>query len=353
MILVTGGAGFIGTNLVKFLLQKKHKVLVLDNLLIQTGKNNISPFKKNNNFFFSKGDIGNKLTVKNILKKYKPTYIINLAAETHVDKSIKDPNKFIKSNIVGVLNLLECSREYWNKLDLKKKKEFRFLHISTDEVFGSLKKNEKPFSEENKYYPSSPYSASKASADHLVNAWNITYKLPTLISNCSNNFGPYQYFEKLIPLTIINAINEKEIPVYGNGKQIRDWLFVNDHCLAIYKLLKKGKIGETYNIGGKSEKTNLETIKEICNYLDIIKPRKNKKKYKELITHVNDRPGHDERYGVSIKKINNHLNWKPLNNFKDSIKKTVDWYLLNQNWLSNSESVEFKKWLKIQYQTKN
>ena len=349
MILVTGGAGFIGTNLVNFLLQKKYKVLVLDNLSLQTGKNNILTFKKNKDFFFLKGDINNKIIVKDIFKKYKPTYVINLAAETHVDKSIKNPNKFIKSNIVGVLNLLECSREYWNKLDLKSQKDFRFLHISTDEVFGSLSKNEKSFSELNKYYPSSPYSASKASADHLVNAWNITYKLPTLISNCSNNFGPYQYFEKLIPLTIINAICEKEIPVYGNGKQIRDWLFVNDHCLAIYKLLKKGKVGQTYNIGGESEKTNLETIKEICIYLDTIKPRNNNKKYHELIKHVKDRPGHDERYAVSIKKIKNDLKWKPLSNFKDSIKQTVDWYLLNQEWLKKSESSEFKRWLKLQY----
>ncbi len=349
MILITGGAGFIGTNLVSLLLSKGEKVLVIDNLSLPSCKLNIKQFKKSKNFLFKKIDIINYKRIEEVFEQHTPSSVINLAAETHVDKSILNPVNFVKSNIYGVFNLLEISRNYYNKLNRSKKNKFKFIHISTDEVYGSLKSNSKKFTESNKYLPSSPYSASKASSDHLVNAWYKTYGLPTVISNCSNNFGPHQYFEKLIPLTIINALNNENIPIYGKGHQIRDWLYVKDHCDAIYKLLKFGAIGETYNIGGGNEKSNNDTVRSICSYLDKIRPLNKKKKYSDLIVHTKDRPGHDLRYAVNSHKIKKQLNWRPKYNFQLGINETVEWYLANPDWLKISETRSFKRWKILQY----
>lgn len=349
MILVTGGAGFIGTNLVNFLLRKNEKIILLDNLSIPTGKKNLQSTHNHKNLKFFRGNIGDKKIVEKILKKYRPKTIINVAAETHVDQSIKYPQKFISSNILGVYNLLECARRYVSENNKIKKSSFRFIHISTDEVFGSLKKNEKPFGEKNRYIPSNPYSASKAAADHLVNAWHVTYNLPTIVTNCSNNYGPYQYFEKLIPLTIIRALSENKIPIYGKGNQIRDWLYVEDHCSAIYTVLKKGKVGSSYNIGGGCEKKNLSTVKAICKYLDKVRPRKSGKKYSELILFIEDRPGHDFRYAISSRKMFREFKWKPKVNFSAGLEKTINWYLENIDWVNISKNSVFKNWEKTQY----
>ena len=331
--LVTGGGGFIGSTFIKEVLKnKKNKVCNLDKITYASNLSILSSFKKNRNYIFFKNNLQNYKNIHTILKNFKPNFIIHFAAESHVDRSIANPIDFAQSNILGTMNLLEASRLYWNKLSSNKKKTFRFLNISTDEVFGSLGKKGL-FNENSNYDPSSPYSASKASSDHLVRAWNKTFKIPTIITNCSNNYGPFQYPEKLIPLTIINALNFKKLPIYGNGKQIRDWLHVNDHVSAILRIINDGNVGHTYNIGANNEKSNIEIVKQICFILDELQPILNKKikSYSELINFVKDRPGHDLRYAIDAKKIKKEIKWKPDIEFKKGIKETVKWYIENKN----------------------
>jgi len=335
-ILVTGGAGFIGSNFViNWLSNSDELVINLDKLTYAGNLQNLESLIANNKYIFIQGDICDSNLVVKILDKYKPRFIINFAAESHVDRSIDGPNEFIQTNIVGTFQLLESARNYWNKLNNIEKIDFRFLHISTDEVYGSLELNEEPFTELNRYQPNSPYSASKASADHLVRSYFHTYGLPILTTNCSNNYGPYQFPEKLIPLTINNAINGRSLPIYGDGSQIRDWLHVYDHCSAINKVIKIGKIGEVYNIGGNNEKTNLEVVQYICNILDRILPRDDGQLYRSQITFVEDRAGHDFRYAINSSKLKNQLNWAPDETFETGIIKTVEWYLDNSEWLEN------------------
>ena len=337
-ILVTGGSGFIGSNFIHYLLEKKdHSVLNVDCLTYAGNEKNNTLFLNNPNYKFFKADISSSSEIKRILEKNKVDFLVNFAAESHVDRSIDSPTDFLKTNVFGTFNLLKLSKEL-----LCGNKKFRFLHVSTDEVYGTLKADEESFTELNQYAPNSPYSASKASSDHFVRAWFHTYNLPVLTTNCSNNYGPFQYPEKLIPLTILNAILGKKIPIYGDGKNIRDWLYVKDHCDAIYRVITNGKIGEVYNIGGNNEKTNLEVVSTICNILDDLYPiskniniPKNLKKYSDLITFVKDRAGHDFRYSINSSKINDELGWKPKETFDSGIKKTVSWYLDNQNWLNN------------------
>lgn len=351
-IIVTGAAGFIGTNFVLNSISRsneKTKIVSFDKLTYAGNFENLRPILNNKNHKFVKGDINDDKIIKRILNREKPRAIINFAAESHVDRSIKGPAEFIQTNIFGTYKLLEQTRKYYEKLTNSEKTSFRFLHISTDEVYGSLKKNEKPFSEKNNYYPNSPYSASKASSDHLVRAWKETYNIPVITTNCSNNYGPYQFPEKLVPLCIINAINNKPLPIYGNGKQIRDWLHVQDHCSAITLVLKKGIIGETYNIGGGNEKTNLEVVNLICEILDKILPKKNGVSYKKQITFVKDRPGHDQRYAINSRKIKTKLNWKPKENFNSGINKTIQWYLSNKLWVKNIQSGNYMKWINKHY----
>ena len=328
-ILVTGGCGFIGSNFIQYTLQKYPKISIinLDKLTYAGRVTNLSSLT-NQRYAFIKGDICNRDLVDSLFKKYNFDSVIHFAAESHVDRSIDEPEKFINTNILGTLNLLEHSRKYYIK---SKNNSFRFLHISTDEVFGTLGDIGK-FIEETPYDPSSPYSASKAGSDHLVRAWHKTYALPTLITNCSNNYGPYQFPEKLIPLMIINAINDKPLPVYGTGKNIRDWLYVIDHCEAILTVLSRGKVGQTYNIGGGNEVENLEVVKIICNVLDRLLPKKNSNSYKELIRFVKDRPGHDFRYAIDTTKINSKLGWYPKESFESGLEKTIKWYIKNAVW---------------------
>jgi dTDP-glucose 4,6-dehydratase len=334
MIIVTGGSGFIGSNFIKgWLSENDESVLNIDKLSYAASRNNLKDIVSDPRYFFSKGDICNKDFLKHQIKKYNPRAIIHFAAESHVDRSISSPKIFLDTNIIGTFNLLEVAKDYIEYTDAKDTKDFRFIHISTDEVYGSLHENEKPFTENNQFKPNSPYSASKASSDHLVRAYFKTYSLPCIITNCSNNYGPYQFPEKLIPLVINNCLNLKPIPVYGNGLQIRDWLHVEDHCKAIKLVLKKGKIGQTYNIGGKNEKLNIDVINTICEILDKIRPNKSVSSYKSLISHVEDRPGHDIRYAINSSKISNDLEWNPTYDFDAGIFSTIEWYLNNKNWL--------------------
>ena len=328
-ILVTGGCGFIGSNFIIHLINKNKnvKIINLDKLTYAGNSKNLSLVNKDN-YSLIKGDICDRKLLKSLFYKYEFNSIVHFAAESHVDRSIDDPSQFIKTNIFGTYNLLECSTEYF--LD-KKNDNFRFLHVSTDEVFGSLE-DEGRFTENSPYDPSSPYSASKASSDHLVRAWHRTYGLPILLTNCSNNYGPFQFPEKLIPLMIINALNEKPLPIYGNGENIRDWLYVMDHCDGIYSVLRKGKNGDTYNIGGDNEIKNKDVVKTICNILDNIKPRKNNESYLNLIKYVNDRPGHDFRYAIDATKIKSEIQWAPSETFESGIHKTIQWYLENPGW---------------------
>ena len=331
-ILITGGAGFIGSNLVRFIIKNsEHTVINIDKLTYAGNLISLKDIEDNSKYTFEKADICDFDRIKNIFEEYNPDAIMHLAAESHVDRSIDGPSDFINTNIVGTYNMLQISYNYYKKLDSEKKKKFRFLHISTDEVFGSLGK-EGFFTEVTPYSPRSPYSASKASSDHLVRAWYHTFGLPTLITNCSNNYGPYQFPEKLIPVVILNAINGKRIPVYGKGDNVRDWLYVEDHVRAMLKVLESGKIGETYNIGGNCEKTNLEIIYTICNILDKISPLEKTSKYNDLITFVQDRPGHDKRYAIDPGKIERDLNFSPEYSFEKGIELTVKWYLTNLNW---------------------
>lgn len=349
-IVVTGGAGFIGSNFVlNWLKNNDEKVINLDKLTYAGNLNNLKDIQNDPNHIFVHGSIGNRELIRNLLNEYQPRAILNFAAESHVDRSIHAPDAFIQTNITETFNLLLETREYWEKLTEDKKTNFRFLHVSTDEVYGTLELNDPQFTEETPYAPNSPYAASKAASDHLVRAYHHTYKLPVLTTNCSNNYGPYQYPEKLIPLVILNALNRKSLPIYGDGSNIRDWLFVGDHCTGISEVLKKGKVGETYNIGGWNEKTNLEVVNTICSILDELQPHKDGS-YKELITFVKDRPGHDRRYAINATKIERELGWKPAENFETGIKKTVTWYLSNPEWVEDIVSGNYKNWVNINYQ---
>ena len=340
-ILVTGGAGFIGSTVIRHILDNSNfKVINIDKLTYASNLSSLKKYEKNKNYIFKKIDICNRRKIFEIFKKYLPELVMHLAAETHVDRSINAANNFIKTNILGTYNMLEVSREYYKRLNIKNKKKFRFHHISTDEVYGDLKRNSPPADEDFRYSPSSPYSASKASADHLVRSWFRTYNLPVIISNCSNNYGPNQFPEKLIPLIILNALEKKKLPIYGNGQQIRDWLYVNDHAEALFKIIIKGKVGETYNIGGNNEIKNIDVVKTICKKLDTIKPFSKSKSYVNLIEYVEDRPGHDSRYAIDTKKIKKMLNWKPKESFETGIEKTINWYL--EKYKSNNDNVKKK-----------
>ena len=328
--IVTGGAGFIGSALVKKLIKSlKCEVMVIDSLTYASQMPSLQEVLENKLFSFSETDICDTKSLMEIYAIFQPDFVFNLAAETHVDRSIDSPELFLKTNIMGTYSLLDVSLKFWRDLDATSKRKFRFLHISTDEVFGDLKENEPPFKETNNYHPSSPYSASKASSDHLVRAWYKTYNLPVLLSNCSNNYGPFQFYEKLIPLMIIKALRGEKLPIYGTGMQVRDWLYVEDHADALIKIIQEGKVGESYNIGASCEKTNLQVVKEICRILDEIQPSKpgNITSYKELISFVDDRPGHDLRYAINSDKIKKELNWKASEDFESGLRKTVEWYL--------------------------
>ena len=349
-ILVTGAAGFIGSNFVlDWLDQSEEDVISLDLLTYAGNLENLSSLKKNPHHHFIQGSIGDRNLVSELLKKYQVRAIVNFAAESHVDRSIHESKDFIETNIVGTFNLLESARSYWNDLDKNLKQDFRFLHVSSDEVYGSLGSSDHPSNEKEPYKPNSPYSASKAASDHLVRAWFQTYKLPVLTVNSANNYGPYQFPEKLIPLCILNALNAKPLPVYGDGQQIRDWLYVKNHCSAIYEILKRGQIGETYNVGGFNEKTNLEVVETLCAILDELKPKSNGKSYAEQITFVKDRPGHDRRYAIDASKLERELNWKPQENFDTGLRKTVLWYLENEIWINHVVSGEYHHWIQKQY----
>ena len=349
-ILVTGAAGFIGSNFVlDWCNQSTEDVISLDLLTYAGNLDNLSSLNGNLHHHFIHGNIGDRSLLHQLLKKYQVRAVVNFAAESHVDRSIYGPRDFIETNIVGTYNLLESVRNYWNDLDADLKKLFRFQHVSTDEVYGSLDDKTSAFSESNPYKPNSPYSASKAASDHLVRAWFHTYGLPILTTNCSNNYGPYHFPEKLIPLCILNALKDKPIPIYGDGKQIRDWLYVKDHCIAIREVLERGRPGETYNVGACNEKTNLEVVEALCVILDELKPKSGGKSYREQITFVKDRPGHDRRYAIDASKIQNELGWRPKENFESGLRKTVIWFLENSNWVDHVISGEYQNWVKKNY----
>jgi dTDP-glucose 4,6-dehydratase len=352
MILVTGAAGFIGSNFVlDWLAQSDESVVNLDALTYAGNLENLASLEGDSRHIFTKGSIGDFDLVAKLLAEYQPRAIVNFAAESHVDRSIHGPEDFIQTNIVGTFHLLEAMRAYWNGLADEAKANFRFLHVSTDEVYGSLTKEDPAFAETNRYEPNSPYSASKAASDHLVRAYHHTYGLPVLTTNCSNNYGPYHFPEKLIPLVIHNALAGKPLPIYGDGQQIRDWLYVKDHCSAIRRVLEAGKLGETYNVGGWNEKPNLDVVHTLCTILDELSPRADGQQYKEQITYVKDRPGHDRRYAIDATKIERELGWKPAETFETGIRKTVQWYLYNQGWVQNVTSGAYQNWVGKQYES--
>lgn len=352
-IVVTGGAGFIGSNFVNnWVKLGLGKVVNLDKLTYAGNLENLSQVESHQDYVFIQADIGDNAAISAVLQEHKPRAVINFAAESHVDRSIHGPGEFIQTNIVGTFNLLEEVRAYWGALDDKDKTEFRFLHVSTDEVYGSLTKTDPAFKETNAYEPNSPYSASKAASDHLVRAYHHTYGMPVLTTNCSNNYGPYHFPEKLIPLVIHNALNGKDLPIYGDGSNVRDWLYVEDHCSAIRRVLDDGKLGETYNIGGWNEMTNLEVVHTLCDMLDEARPKENGS-YRDQITYVQDRPGHDQRYAIDASKIERELGWKPAETFETGIKKTVQWYLDNQDWVDNVTSGSYKNWVSQNYQARD
>ncbi len=350
MILVTGGAGFIGGNFVlDWLAQSDEPVINLDKLTYAGNLDTLKSLDGDARHVFVRADIGDREMVAKLLAEHQPRAVINFAAESHVDRSIHGPGEFIQTNVVGTFNLLEAVRGYWSTLPAEQKAAFRFLHVSTDEVYGSLEPTDPAFREDNNYEPNSPYSASKAASDHLVRAWHHTYGLPVLTTNCSNNYGPYHFPEKLIPLVILNALAGKPLPIYGDGMQIRDWLYVKDHCAAIRRVLEAGTPGETYNVGGWNEKPNLEVVKTICSMLDQLKPRTDGKPYVDQITYVTDRPGHDRRYAIDATKLERELGWKPAETFETGIQKTVQWYLDNQDWVQNVTSGAYREWVSKQY----
>jgi dTDP-glucose 4,6-dehydratase len=350
MILVTGGAGFIGANFVlNWLATNNESVINLDKLTYAGNLNNLRSLKDDARHLFVHADINDKVTVDRLLQEHRPRAIVHFAAESHVDRSIHGPAAFIETNVNGTFSLLESVRSYWQALPDAEKNAFRFLHVSTDEVYGSLEANDPPFTETTAYAPNSPYSASKAASDHLVRAYHHTYGLPTLTTNCSNNYGPLHFPEKLIPLVITNARAGKDLPIYGDGSQVRDWLYVSDHCAAIRRVLESGRPGETYNIGGWNEKTNLNVVHTICDLLDELQPKASGS-YRDQIRHVKDRPGHDKRYAIDARKIERELGWKPAESFETGLRKTVSWYLANDTWTEQVLSGEYKNWVNLQYQ---
>lgn len=352
-ILVTGGAGFIGSNFVlDWLAGCDEAVINVDKLTYAGNLENLSGVRTHQGHIFVRADIGDQSAIGELLVAHKPRAVVNFAAESHVDRSIHGPAEFIQTNVVGTFALLECVRKYWLGLPDADRQGFRFLHVSTDEVYGSLANADEPFKETNRYEPNSPYSASKASSDHLVRAYHHTYGLPMLTTNCSNNYGPFHFPEKLIPLCIHNALAGKPLPIYGDGQQVRDWLYVKDHCSAIRRVLEDGCLGETYNIGGWNEKANLEVVETLCSILDELSPRADGQSYATQITFVADRPGHDRRYAIDARKIEQELGWRPAETFETGIRKTVAWYLDNQGWVENITSGAYEKWVDQHYGAK-
>ena len=349
MILVTGGAGFIGSNFVlDWLTLGNAPVVNLDALTYAGNLENLASARGNPSHIFVQGDICDRTLVDQLLAEHRPRAIVHFAAESHVDRSIHGPGAFMQTNVTGTFTLLEAARGYVTSLDDATRRAFRFLHVSTDEVYGSLGPDDPPFSETHPYEPNSPYSASKAASDHLVRAWHHTYGLPVLTTNCSNNYGPYHFPEKLIPLMIVNALAGKPLPVYGDGMQVRDWLYVKDHCSAIREVLARGRVGETYNIGGWNEQPNIEIVRTVCRLLDEMRPDP-AGSYARLITHVTDRPGHDRRYAIDARKIERELGWRPAETFETGIRKTVQWYLEHPDWVSNVQSGSYRDWVGTNY----
>ena len=349
-ILVTGGAGFIGANFVlDWVALADEPVINLDKLTYAGNLENLSSLEGDKRHVFVQGDIADTQLLQRLLAEHTPRAILNFAAESHVDRSIHGPEDFIETNVVGTFRLLEAVRAYWKSLPGDAQKAFRFLHVSTDEVYGSLAKDDPAFTEHHQYEPNSPYSASKAASDHLVRAYHHTYGLPVLTTNCSNNYGPYHFPEKLIPLMIVNALAGKALPVYGDGQQIRDWLYVKDHCSAIRRVLEAGTVGEVYNVGGWNEKPNLDIVHTVCALLDELRPRADGRPYNEQIAYVTDRPGHDRRYAIDARKLERELGWKPAETFETGIRKTVAWYLGNQDWVSNIQSGSYREWVEKNY----
>jgi dTDP-glucose 4,6-dehydratase len=350
MILITGGAGFIGSNFVLDWFEGSDEpVLNLDKLTYAGNPDNLASLQGHPGHLFVKGDIGDAALLDRLLKAHRPRAVLNFAAESHVDRSIHGPEDFIQTNIVGTFHLLEAVRGYWSALPEQERDSFRFLHVSTDEVYGSLGEREPPFRETNRYEPNSPYSASKAASDHLVRAYHHTYGLPVLTTNCSNNYGPYHFPEKLIPLCIHHALAGKPLPIYGDGQQIRDWLYVKDHCAAIRRVLEAGKPGEVYNVGGWNEKTNLEVVQTLCDVLDELSPRADGQSYRKQIAFVAERPGHDRRYAIDASRLERELGWRPLESFDTGIRKTVRWYLDHQEWVRKVTSGAYRDWVDRQY----
>ncbi|MBA2964839.1 MULTISPECIES: dTDP-glucose 4,6-dehydratase [Ramlibacter] len=351
MILVTGGAGFIGANFVlDWLALSDEPVVNLDKLTYAGNRETLATLEADRRHIFVQGDIGDVDLVQRLLLEHQPRAVLNFAAESHVDRSIHGPGDFIQTNVLGTFRLLECVRKYHADLAPAAQQAFRFLHVSTDEVYGTLAPEAAAFTEEHRYEPNSPYSASKAASDHLVRAWHHTYGLPVLTTNCSNNYGPYHFPEKLIPLMIVNALGGKPLPVYGDGMQVRDWLYVKDHCSAIRRVLEAGRLGETYNVGGWNEKPNIEIVRTVCALLDELQPRPDGQSYAGQITYVKDRPGHDRRYAIDARKLERELGWKPAETFESGIRKTVAWYLANATWVKNVQSGAYRDWVSRHYQ---
>jgi dTDP-glucose 4,6-dehydratase len=349
-ILVTGGAGFIGSNFVlSWIKEVGSPVINLDSLTYAGNRNNLQSLGQDSRHIFVHGDMADEQLVTKLLREYRPRAIVHFAAESHVDRSIVGPGAFIQTNVVGTFELLQTARAYYAELSADEQKEFRFLHVSTDEVYGTLGPDDPAFSETTAYAPNSPYAASKAASDHLVRAYFHTYGLPVLTTNCSNNYGPYQFPEKLIPLMILNGLEGKPLPVYGDGKNVRDWLFVEDHCSAIRTVLERGRLGETYNIGGSSERTNIDVVTTICDLLDELSPNEEIGSRKKLISYVTDRPGHDRRYAIDARKIKQELGWEPAERFESGIRKTVEWYLAHQDWVENVRSGAYQQWIETNY----
>ena len=350
-IFVTGGAGFIGSNFViDWLAASDEPVVNLDKLTYAGNLQNLASIAGDSRHVFAQGDIGDTARVTELLARHRPRAVLNFAAESHVDRSIHGPGEFIQTNIMGTFALLESVRAYWGGLGTLAKADFRFLHVSTDEVYGSLAKADPAFTETHPYQPNSPYSASKAASDHLVRAYHHTYGLPVVTTNCSNNYGPYHFPEKLIPLMIVNALAGKPLPVYGDGMQVRDWLYVKDHCGAIRRVLAAGRLGETYNVGGWNEKPNIEIVHAVCALLDELRPKADRTSYAKQIVYVKDRPGHDRRYAIDARKLEQELGWRPLETFDSGIRKTVQWYLDNPGWAERVQSGAYREWVKTQYQ---